>query len=153
MYTYVKYFLCFSLPLLFDRWTKYLIINNLLQDQSVTSWLNIYAAHNRGIAWGVGNQLDTSYLYILNGFIAVIILYFMWYMLQYKNNQIITSACLLILSGGISNFFDRIHYGAVIDFIHLHCHSWSFAIFNVADVSITLGAIFLCYSILFREHK
>jgi signal peptidase II len=64
-----------------------------------------------------------------------------------------TIACLLILAGGISNFCDRLWYGSVIDFIQLHLSDWYFPVFNVADISITLGAIALTYFVLLSDEK
>jgi signal peptidase II len=45
-----------------------------------------------------------------------------------------------VLAGALGNVADRIEHGFVIDFIHLHWQDWYFPAFNVADVSITIGA-------------
>ncbi len=51
---------------------------------------------------------------------------------------------MLILSGALGNLFDRILNGYVVDFIHLHYgDQFSWPIFNVADILITIGAIVL----------
>ena len=47
----------------------------------------------------------------------------------------------LIIGGAFGNMLDRARIGSVIDFVHLSYQAWSFAIFNVADTAITLGAI------------
>ena len=49
----------------------------------------------------------------------------------------------MILGGAIGNVFDRIFYNAVPDFIDLHIGNFHWFIFNVADVFITLGVIFM----------
>lgn len=54
---------------------------------------------------------------------------------------------VLILAGAISNVIDRLYFGCVIDFIDLKI--WP--VFNLADVFITFGAIFLLYSLLKKE--
>jgi len=56
---------------------------------------------------------------------------------------------LLILSGGISNIIDRIHFGCVIDFIDLGF--WP--VFNLADIFITIGAIILIYNNVSKKHQ
>jgi signal peptidase II len=55
---------------------------------------------------------------------------------------------LLIITGALSNFFDRFWYGGVIDFIHVHCGSWSFPVFNGADISIVCGVALLLWEFI-----
>ena len=57
----------------------------------------------------------------------------------------------LILGGTISNAIDRIVFGGVRDFIYLKF--MNFAIFNVADMAITIGAILLCVFIVFSKDR
>ena len=70
------------------------------------------------------------------------------------SNKIIKSkaqkiSLALILGGTISNAIDRIVFGGVRDFIYLKF--MNFAIFNVADMSITVGAMLLCVFIVFSK--
>ena len=51
----------------------------------------------------------------------------------------------MILGGALGNIFDRIFYGAVPDFIDLHVGGFHWFIFNVADVFITFGIIFIIF--------
>ena len=46
----------------------------------------------------------------------------------------------LIIAGAIGNLVDRFTYGHVIDYILFHTETWSFAVFNLADSFITVGA-------------
>ncbi|WP_306117328.1 MULTISPECIES: signal peptidase II [unclassified Roseitalea] len=46
----------------------------------------------------------------------------------------------LIIGGAIGNLIDRVLYGYVIDYFLFHTPGWSFAIFNLADAAITIGA-------------
>ena len=50
---------------------------------------------------------------------------------------------LVILGGSFGNLFDRLYYNAVPDFIDLNYKGFHWFIFNVADIFITLGIIFL----------
>ena len=50
---------------------------------------------------------------------------------------------LMILGGALGNLFDRIYYKAVPDFIDFHIGNFHWFIFNVADIFITLGIIFM----------
>ena len=49
----------------------------------------------------------------------------------------------MILGGAISNFYDRIKFSAVPDFIDFHIGNFHWFIFNIADIFITLGIIYL----------
>lgn len=55
----------------------------------------------------------------------------------------------MIIAGGVGNLIDRISSGYVVDFIDVRCIN--FAIFNVADIAITCGAILLCIAVLADE--
>ncbi len=52
---------------------------------------------------------------------------------------------LLIIGGSIGNIYDRIYYSAVPDFIDIHFNNYHWFIFNVADIFITLGIVFLIF--------
>ena len=55
----------------------------------------------------------------------------------------------MILGGAFGNFFDRIIYKAVPDFIDFHIENFHWFIFNVADIFISLGVIFMILSEFF----
>jgi lipoprotein signal peptidase len=50
---------------------------------------------------------------------------------------------MLVIGGALSNALDRLLYGAVADFFHFHWQDWSFYIFNLADMAITVGVLLL----------
>lgn len=153
MYRYARWSLFFIVPFLLDRYTKYLVLINVIQSNVVTAFFNFYVTFNRGIAWGIGNELHGTHTIMLNTFIACVLIYFAFYMRHMLHNNYLTVACMLILAGGISNFIDRVWYGSVIDFLQFHWGDWFFPVFNVADISITLGALLLLYGIIFTEER
>ena len=55
----------------------------------------------------------------------------------------------LIIGGALGNLVDRIYNGFVVDFIHFHWGEFSFAVFNIADSAICIGAILLIFDYLF----
>ena len=60
----------------------------------------------------------------------------------------------MIFAGALGNFFDRIVYGAVPDFIDLHINNFHWFIFNVADIFISLGVIFMIlYEFIVNNNK
>jgi len=145
--------LCFVVPFLLDRMTKYLIVSEVWQSQAITSFFNIYFTYNQGIAWSIGSGLDGEYVTLVMLVIAAILVYFAWYMYLVASDRKMLGSCLLILSGGVSNFLDRMWFGGVVDFIQLHLGSWYFPVFNVADVAITIGALCLSYFFLCDDTK
>jgi signal peptidase II len=55
---------------------------------------------------------------------------------------------MFCIGGAASNAVDRILYGAVADFFHFHWGEWSFYIFNIADMAITLGVLLLILDLI-----
>ena len=60
---------------------------------------------------------------------------------------------LLIIGGSLGNIYDRIYYSAVPDFIDIHFNNYHWFIFNVADIFITLGIVFLISIEIFGSKK
>ena len=55
----------------------------------------------------------------------------------------------LVLGGGVANFIDRYDDGSVTDFIILHYENIYFpAVFNIADLAISIGAIFIIFHLV-----
>ena len=63
------------------------------------------------------------------------------------------AALILVLGGALGNFFDRVYYSAVPDFIDFHFNEIHWFIFNFADIFITIGVICLIYDEIFLEKK
>ena len=61
----------------------------------------------------------------------------------HKSNGIKKFSLMMILGGAIGNVYDRIFYKAVPDFLDFHIGNFHWFIFNVADIFITLGVIFM----------
>ena len=60
---------------------------------------------------------------------------------------------LLIIGGSLGNIYDRIYYSAVPDFIDIHFNNYHWFIFNVADIFITIGIVFLISIEIFSSKK
>ena len=69
--------------------------------------------------------------------------------LRYKKAGQREIALSMILSGAVGNLIDRLRLGAVIDFLDFRV--WP--VFNIADSAITIGAILLAYTIIFKKDK
>ena len=62
-----------------------------------------------------------------------------------KSDLVRKYALLLVLGGALGNFFDRLIYKAVPDFIDFHVGNFHWFIFNVSDIFISLGVLFLIF--------
>ena len=143
----IKYLLgYFLLPLLVDRISKYLVVIKIIPDQQILPFFDIYLVYNRGVSFGVGSSGNLVQFILVSGMVAAIILGFCWYMYKTLMKSMALGACLMILSGAVSNFYDRLHFGGVVDFILLYWGDWWFPIFNMADVFIFIGACLLLYA-------
>ena len=131
--------------LIFDQLTKYIVSQNILLGQSIPIIKNIFHfTHvlNSGAAFGIfKNQV---YFFIITAIAAIILILIN---LRHKRTPRVEIALSLILSGALGNLIDRLRLGAVIDFLDFRI--WP--VFNIADTAITIGAILLAYSMLFKK--
>jgi signal peptidase II len=76
-----------------------------------------------------------------------------WLMKLKPNEKLLSIALALVIGGALGNLYDRLAYGHVIDFIHLHWDNNYFPAFNIADSAISLGAAMLLFESLFLQNK
>ncbi|MFA5022525.1 MAG: signal peptidase II [Patescibacteria group bacterium] len=105
--------------------------------------LNFEFAKNFGIAFGI---LFTQI--ILVPFVVVITLILFSFLINayQKRNFWEIGSLTFIIAGAISNLFDRLRFGYVIDYINV---PW-FTVFNLADCLITTGVIILIFDVWFK---
>ena len=70
-----------------------------------------------------------------------------------KNIGLKKYALIMILGGAIGNLYDRVFYRAVPDFIDFHIGEFHWFVFNIADIFITLGVIFMILLELIGSNK
>ena len=140
----INLFLVF-LIFLFDRLSKIYVIfldNKFFGSEIFSSkFLNISLIWNEGIAFGLLSFNEKIFYNLLTVIILIIILIIFFMVL--KSNGLKKYSLLMILGGALGNVYDRIFYGAVPDFIDFHIGNFHWFIFNVADIFITLGVIFM----------
>ncbi len=136
--------LVFSIFLL-DRLSKIYVIyldkKSLGSELFSSKFLNIRLIWNEGIAFGLLSFNETIFYNVLT-FLILIIILIIFFMLS-KSNGIKKYSLMMILGGALGNIYDRIFYKAVPDFIDFHIGNFHWFIFNVADIFITLGVIFM----------
>ena len=120
-------------------------------DIYVAPYLNLFLIWNKGVAFGL-LSIDESLIYntitVIIGCIIVAILFMIL-----KNNNIQRYFLTSIAGGALGNFYDRIVYTAVPDFIDVHFQGFHWFVFNVADIFITIGVLCLILVELFFNNK
>jgi len=120
----------------------------------VRGFLDFVYTENSGIAFG---QLQESgsfgrWFFVVLA-IAAAVAVFYYFLRTPRNDDRVLGACALLLSGIAGNLTDRARLGYVIDFIVVHAGSWHWPTFNVADASISIGALLLAYDLIFEKKK
>ena len=138
-----------------DRISKLFVIHhdklNFNSEIYSSKFLNIHLIWNEGIAFGLFS-FNENYLYNLLTFLIFIVIIFIIFMIK-KSNPLRKYALLLVLGGALGNFFDRLIYKAVPDFIDFHVGNFHWFIFNVADIFITFGIFFVIVIELTGKNK
>ena len=135
-----------------DRISKIEIINNFSETTYfVNNFINFDLIWNTGIGFGL-LSFDSSLIYnSITIFIGAVILYLIYLAitLDFAEKLIFST----IIGGAIGNFYDRLTYNAVPDFIDMHYDSFHWFTFNVADIFITLGIIFFLIKNYFEKNE
>ena len=130
---------------LFDRFSKIYVINldKKFSGSEVFSskYLDINLIWNEGIAFGLFSFNEKIFYNLLTIVILVIILIIFFMII--RSNGFKKYSLIMILGGALGNFYDRIFNNAVPDFIDFHIGNFHWFIFNVADIFITTGVIFM----------
>ena len=139
--------------LLFDQLIKLIVMNNMKLHQEITiipNFFSIYYIENTGAAFSIlGNK--TLLLIIVSVICLILMKEYIKKEKEMSNLSIISLG--MIIGGTIGNLFDRILYKAVIDYLAFDIFKYSFPVFNLADIAITVGAALLLLSYFIDNKK
>lgn len=131
--------------ILIDQIAKYIARTQLKKPfQLIPGILHFNLVKNTGIGFGLLEEKNIILIFITVLIIGLLVYYFK-YLSEDKHSN---AALCMITAGAVSNLIDRIFLGNIIDFIDFQI--WP--VFNLADSFITLGIIFLIYS-MFKKDK
>jgi len=139
---------------LLDRYSKNIILE-LLENKKylfINEYLNLNLVFNTGIGFGLFSLSDNTYYNILSIFIFSIIIVLLFFMFKSNTSEKIFFS--FIIGGAIGNLYDRIIFKAVPDFIDFHIEEFHWFTFNIADIFISLGILFmLLKELLYKKQK
>ena len=113
--------------------------------------LALYRTYNLGVAFSLLSGMEREFIVGMRVLIVAFVLW-LWRRTP-KERPFAHSGFALIIAGAIGNLIDGFAYGHVIDYILFHTETWSFAVFNLADSFITIGAGLVILDELFGPKK
>lgn len=142
-----------ALAVVMDQIVKRMVDAWLPYDRMVpvAPMLAFFRTYNRGIAFSFLTGSSIWALIVLTLCVVAFVLY-----LRHRTapqRWLSHLGYALIIGGAIGNLVDRVVLGHVIDFILFHTATWSFAVFNLADSFITIGAAAVILDELFGTHR
>lgn len=114
---------------------------------AVTSFFNYVLVWNTGVSYGLLSGVPPAAILAITG-VAMVFLAWWWVATGAPRVRLGLALCL---GGALSNLIDRWLWGAVADFFHFHWAGWSFYVFNIADMAISLGAVVLIFDALWPK--
>ena len=131
-----------------DRLTKALVMRSGDARMLIPGLLRCRPVRNSGMAF----SLLSGQTWLLAAATSAVLLGLLVYLLRKPDEHPLTRAGFwLVIGGGLGNLFDRVAYGSVVDFLELTFVR--FAIFNVADICVCLGAALALAGMLLTERK
>jgi signal peptidase II len=118
--------------------------------KTVTSFLNLVMVWNNGISFGMMQSGHDVMPYVLAGVACVIAGGFgVW---MWRTASIFTSVIGgLVVGGALGNVWDRLRFGAVVDFLDFHAFGLHWPAFNVADAAVCVGVVLLIVQQFFMQ--
>jgi signal peptidase II len=137
---------------LYKAWMIGVFDSETVRKFTLTPFFDVVMVWNRGISYGLFKQDSDAGRWALVAFslVAVVILA-VW--AGRLHSRLAAAGLGLIAGGALGNAIDRIRFGAVADFFSFHVGSFNWYVFNLADVAIVLGVMWLLLDSLLVGHK
>ncbi len=146
---YLLAILSFVLLVAIDQLSKYYITASMQLYESIPVIEDVFEIHyirNQGAAWGIFENQQWLFLICAIG-ACIFGVYFYIRCARAGQFKLLQAMIILIVSGGIGNFIDRIRFQYVIDFLYFKLID--FPVFNIADCYVTIGFFVTVILILF----
>lgn len=139
--------------LLLDQLIKYLVEIYLPFQQTVpvVPYLALYRTWNEGVAFSFLSGLDGWVIVVMR--LAIIAFILWWWRSSEHPSPLSHLGFVMVIAGALGNIIDHFVYGHVVDYVLFHTETWSFAVFNLADSFITVGAVLIGVCEIFLNRK
>ncbi len=149
---YKKEITIFAGLFIIDRLVKVYLLNFLQENQlnsfRLNNFFEVVLVWNKGVSYGLFPQQSYAGQLIIIFFSLIICVWIAKFItnsdIRYRSITLI-----LILAGASSNIIDRLIYGAVADFFHFEIATYSWYVFNIADIYIVSGLLILIYAFIY----
>ncbi len=144
------------LVVLFDQLSKQWIEAHfvLYQSLEILPFFRLTLVYNQGAAFSfLSDQGGWQRGFFILLALLITLFLLVWLLRMSQRERLAAIALALVIGGAVGNLIDRILFGHVIDFLHLHYHTWHWPVFNLADSAITVGVILLLYDGLLLEPR
>ena len=139
--------------LVLDQLIKYLVEQHLPFQQAVRILPNLalYRTWNEGVAFSFLSDMSGWAIVLMR--LAIVAFIFWWWRSSEHPSAWSHLGFCMVVAGAFGNIVDRLLYGHVVDYILFHTETWSFAVFNLADSLITVGAVLIGVCEIFLNRK
>ena len=153
---YKKEIAIFSGLFTIDRLVKVFLLNFLQENQlnsfRLNNFFEVTLVWNKGVSDGLFPQQSyVGQLIII--FFSLIICVWIAKFITNSDIRYRSITLILILAGASSNMIDRLIFGAVADFFHFEIATYSWYVFNIADIYIVSGLLILIYAFIYPNIK
>jgi signal peptidase II len=140
-----------AISVILDQVSKHLVVQNIELHGTVPfipNFMSFYHTRNTGAAFSMLS--NNRWVFMIMSVFAMGVM--IWLLIkEYKRHPLMTVSLAMVLGGGIGNMIDRVRLGYVVDFFKTEFID--FAIFNVADCFVSVGAVLLAVYVMFYDSK
>ena len=148
----IYFFFLILLIFFFDRYTKLFVLNNFTENTYyLNDYINLDLIWNIGIGFGLMSTESDLIYNSITFLIGIVLLFLIFFLII--SDIIDKTIYTIIIGGALGNFYDRLIFRAVPDFIDIHYKNFHWFTFNVADIFISLGIIFFIIRSFFVKNK
>ncbi len=137
--------------IILDQATKWWVVTIFMNPPRVVEvwpFFSVVMVWNRGVTFGFLDDTPFWGQWAFVGLaLAIVAVLLLW--LRRAETKWRAAAIGLIIGGALGNVIDRVHYGAVVDFLDFHIGTYHWPAFNIADSAITVGVAILFFDALF----
>ena len=145
-------FVVISIIFFLDRYTKLFILNNFTENTYyLNNYINLDLVWNTGIGFGLFSSNSDIIYNLTSLLIIMVIICLIYFLIRSETYEKIIYS--IIVGGALGNFYDRIFFKGVPDFIDLHYKNFHWFTFNLADIFITLGIIAFLFKEIFKANQ